>query len=530
MNRRVAAFIAAALVAACARSPQRTLAVLTSHPEPSEGSAVIPVARATDTIIARMIQEGTQRSHVDADLEYLLDVIGPRLTGSPEMRRANEWTQQKFREYGADRADLESWKFGVGWTRGPISIRMTAPQQRELLGVSWAWAPGTNGPLSGDVVLMDARTESDWKKRFSGKLAGKWVMVGPASPQVNPDGPLTHADSARLDSLRKANQPRTNDEREFARYRDTFLWNEKLDGLIRDGGKEFGLFTMSGTPEAILPFPQIVVSNDDYAQFQRLIRRGERVAIDVDVKNSFTRDALTQYNTVAEIRGADKPGEVVLLGAHLDSWDLATGGTDNGTGAIAVLEAARILAASGAKPSRTIRFVLFSGEEEGLLGSQAYVEAHQKEMDKIQAVLVLDNGTGRITGMALQGRDELRDLWLQLFEPLRELGPLGVHSAMKTGTDHLSFQVRGVPSFNYDQLTRGYNHTHHSQVDDYDHTVPGDIAQAATIMAVNAWQLGESAAIASARAEAMKESDACQLDSCRSRLDSLRDVEISERQ
>ena len=503
MNRRFVGVIAAAFVAACGSlsqsavgHPERLLSHperLLSHPERSEGSALhaVPLhARTTDTIIAKMIEEGTQYSHVDADLEYLLDVIGPRLTGSPEMKRANEWTQQKFREYGIDRADLEPWKFGVGWTRGPMSIRMTAPQERELLGVSWAWAPGTNGPLAGDVVFMDARTESDWNKRFRGKLSGKWVMVGPASIQINPDGPpLAHADSLRLDSLRKANQPHTDEEREFAQYRDTFLWHEKLNGLVRDGGKELGLFTMSGTPEAVLPFPQIVISNDDYSQFQRLIRRGERIAIEVDIKNTVGRDALTQYNTVAEIRGTDKPNEVVILGAHLDSWDLATGGTDNGTGAIAVLEAARILAASGAKPSRTIRFVLFSGEEQGLLGSQAYVSAHKKEMDKIQAVLVLDNGTGRITGMALQGRDELRDMWLQLFEPLRELGPLGVHSAMKTGTDHLSFQVRGVPSFNYDQLTRGYNHTHHSQIDDYNHTVPSDIAQAATIMAVNAWQL-----------------------------------------
>jgi carboxypeptidase Q len=447
-------------------------------------------APATDTMIPRLIQEGMTRSHVDADLEYMLDVIGPRLTGSAGMRRANEWTQQKFREYGADRADLESWKFGVGWTRGPMTVRMTAPQQRELIGVSWAWAPGTDGPLAGDVVFMDARTEADWDRRFAGKLAGKWVMVGPAYPNANPDGPpMTHADSAHLDSARKANQPRTDEERKFARYRETFLWDEKLAGLIRDGGKEFALLTMSGSPIAISPHPQIVISNEDYSQFQRLVKRGEHVAIEADIKNSFTRDQLMQFNTVAEIRGTDKPDEVVLLGAHLDSWDLATGGTDNGTGSIAVLEAARILKAAGARPSRTIRFVLFSGEEEGLLGSQAYVAAHGGELAKIQAVLVLDNGTGRITGIGLQGRDELRDMWTSFFSPLAELGPLAARPEMKTGTDHLSFQAEGVPSFNYDQLTRGYNHTHHSQVDDYDHVVPGDVAQAATIMAVNAWQL-----------------------------------------
>jgi hypothetical protein len=449
------------------------------------------VATSTsDSLVARIIQEGTQRSHVDADLEYLLDVIGPRLTGSAGMRRANEWTQQKFKEYGADRAELEPWKFGVGWTRGPISVRMTAPQERQLLAVSWAWAPGTNGPSAGDVVYMDARTEADWKRRFAGKLKGKWVMVGPAYPNANPDGlPMAHADSVHLDSLRKANQPRTDDERRFAEYREGFLWDEELAGLIRDGGKEFALFTMSGTPLYVSPHPQIVISNDDYSQFQRLAKRGERIAIEVDIKNTFTQDQLTQYNTVAEIRGTDRPDEVVLLGAHLDSWDLATGGTDNGTGSIAVLEAARILKAVGARPSRTIRFALFSGEEEGLLGSRGYVDSHKSELGKIQAVLVLDNGTGRITGVGLQGRDELKDMWTSMFAPLAELGPLAARSERKTGTDHLSFEAKGVPSFNYDQVTRGYNHTHHSQVDDYDHVVPLDVAQGATIMAVNAWQL-----------------------------------------
>jgi Zn-dependent M28 family amino/carboxypeptidase len=170
---------------------------------------------------------------------------------------------------------------------------------------------------------------------------------------------------------------------------------------------------------------------------------------------------------------------------------LATGGTDNGTGAIAVLEAARILKATGIRPKRTIRFVLFSGEEQGLLGSQEYIFAHERELDRIQALLILDNGSGRITGMALQGHDELRGLWSSMLAPIISLGPLAVRSGIKTGTDHLAFIPYGVPGFNYDQLSRGYDHTHHSQVDDYDHTVPRDIAQAATVMAVNAWQLAQ---------------------------------------
>src|SRR5262249_17425905 len=177
---------------------------------PSRHAQVAPNGMR-DAVVTRMIEEGTQRSHVDADLEYMLDVIGPRLTGSAGMKRANDWTQQKFREYGADRAELEAWKFGVGWTRGPTTVRMTSPQERQLLAVSWAWAPGTDGPLAGDVVLMDARTEADWNRRFAGKLRGKWVMVGPAYPKENPDGlPMKPADYSPIESLTNHTHPTTN--------------------------------------------------------------------------------------------------------------------------------------------------------------------------------------------------------------------------------------------------------------------------------------------------------------------------------
>jgi len=445
-----------------------------------------------DDVIARIVDEGTHRSHADADLQYLLDVIGPRLSGSAELRRANEWTQQKFKEYGADKATLEPWTFGVGWTRGPMTVRMLAPQKRELLGVSWAWSPGTNGPLAGDVVYMDARTTQDFNARFKGKLAGKWVMMGLAFPTENPaDPPVTHADSARLDSARAMLRARNSDESSFLPRSTGFVALEHPAGLIRGAEKQFGLFTMSGSPVAISSLPQIVIGNDVYMQFTRLIQRGVPVRIEADIRNTFTRDTLQQWNTVGEIRGSEKPDEVVLLGAHLDSWDLATGGTDNGAGAIAVLEAARILKASGVKPKRTIRFVLFTGEEQGLLGSQAYAGDHEPELDKVQAVLVLDNGTGKITGMTLQGREELRDMWKSMLAPVTSLGMLVVKSGNKTGTDHLAFLPYGVPGFNYDQATRGYNYTHHSQVDDYNSVVPGDVAQAATIMAVNAWQFAD---------------------------------------
>ncbi len=488
MHRGTSVFVGFALAVSTAGAQQGTAASPATKPQ------VMVAVPTNDALVARMIDEGTRRSHVSADLEYLLDVIGPRLTGSAAVRRANEWPRDKFREYGADSAYLESWPFGQGWTRGPMTLRMLAPQQRELLGVSWGWSPGTNGPVAGNVVLMDARTPQEFQKRFAGKLRGAWVMLGTAQPVVNLADPLvTRADSMRQDSIVRALAPHDDTERKFFAERFWYVAGEGVAGVIRDGAKQFDLFTMSGSPSAVSPVPQIVVGNDEYAQFQRLARRGEPVRIEADIKNSFTRDSLQQFNTVAEIRGSEHPDQVVLLGAHLDSWDISTGGTDNGTGAIAVLEAARILKATGVRPSRTIRFVLFTGEEQGLFGSQAYAATHERELDRYQAVLVLDNGTGRITGMALQNRDELHDMWKSMLAPVAGggLGPLVVRSAFKTGTDHLAFIQDGVPSFNYDQQSRGYDFTHHSQVDDYNHVVPSDVAQAATIMAVNAWQLAD---------------------------------------
>jgi hypothetical protein len=260
-------------------------------------------------------------------------------------------------------------------------------------------------------------------------------------------------------------------------------------GLLTDGGKEEGLMTMSGSPNGVSPLPNLVIAHEDYAMLARLLAQGVTPRVSGRVENTLGSKPVEQYNTVAEIRGSQKPGEVVILGGHLDSWDLGTGTTDNGAGAMAVLEAARIVAQSGLKPKRTMRFVLFSGEEEGLLGSKAYAAQHAAEADSIQAVMVLDNGTGMITGQALQGRPELEKLWTDLLGPVSSLGASKVRDANKGGTDHLSFLPYGVPGFNYDQESRGYNHTHHSQVDTYDHAVAGDLQQASAVMAVTAFEL-----------------------------------------
>lgn len=447
---------------------------------------------ADSSHIAALIAEGAERSRVEQDLRYLTDVIGPRLTGSAAMRRANEWAAQKLMEYGADSVVLEPWPFGVAWQRGTFSARLVAPHTRRIDGASWAWAPGTNGTVTGDVVFMDARTRADFDQRFKGKLRGAWVMLQRPYPRVNPWG-ATPRDSARVDSLRRVMRRQlTADERAFLSTQEQTLSAEAIAGEIIDGGKDYGLFTMSGSPDQISPYPQFVIGNQSYAELHRLIADGGTPRLEVAIGNTIGRDTLMQWNTVGEIRGSERPDEVVLLGAHLDSWDLGTGATDNASGSIAVLEAARILGAlkaRGVRPRRTIRFAFFTGEEQGLYGSQYYVLRHQNALARHQAVLVLDNGTGRIVALPLQGHDELRDLWTSMLRPLSALGPFNVRSGTKGGTDHLPFIRMGVPSFNYDQMSRGYDYTHHSQADVFDHTVPADVAQAATVMAVNAFQL-----------------------------------------
>jgi carboxypeptidase Q len=482
--------LVAAITLACAGGAPAP-ATVAAAPDPNVAqSPVRPQVEAS--AIEFLIAEGMQRSHVPDDLRHLTDVIGPRLTGSAALRRANEWTAAKFREYGADSVRLEPWRFGVAWQRGPLTMRLLSPHERWIPAASWAWAPGTNGPRAGDVVSVDATTRADFDRRFAGKLRGAWVLLSPPYPRTNP-AYATAADSARVDTLRRAlRRDRTTEERSFLAGRTALLAEQGIAGEIIDGAKDFGLFTMSGGPDDIEPFPRVVIGNQNYAELHRSIARGDPVRVEVDATNTFGRDTLIQWNTVAEIRGSELPNEIVLLGAHLDSWDVGTGTSDNATGSIAVLEAARLLGAlkaTGVRPKRTIRFVMFTGEEQGLYGSQYYVLGHAAEMARMQAVLVIDNGTGRVGGMALQGWNELHAMWSAMFRPLAPLGPFVVRAGNKGGTDHLPFLEARVPSFNYDQPGRGYDYTHHSQADLYDNAVPDDVKQAATVMAVNALQL-----------------------------------------
>lgn len=460
-------------------------------------------AQTVDTTgVGALIKEGsTERSEAMKNLQYLADMIGPRLSGSAPMKAANDWTAKRFTEYGLT-ATQEKYPFGVTWERGTASATLLAPFKRDVKVWSWAWTEGTAGkPLTGPIVRVDI-TNAESITANAAKLKGAWVMLSDAPGIWNPDGPaMTAADSAarkaeteaRQTAMRAQNRDTSQAARDarqqFGIDRPYLLKKAGVLGTITSGAKEHGLITMSGSPLRVSPLPNVVVTNEDYAMFARQIASNMSPRITISVDNKVGKAPIDGWNTIGEIKGSEYPGQVVILGAHLDSWDAGQGVTDNGTGSMAVLEAARIIARSGLKPKRTIRFILFSGEEEGLMGSRAYAAAHAKEADSIQAVLVLDNGTGMITGQALQGRNQDEQLWKDLLAPVWSMGADTVRQGNKGGTDHLSFIPYGVPGWNFDQETRGYNHTHHSQVDTYDHAVPGDMVQASTVMAVTAFEL-----------------------------------------
>lgn len=448
--------------------------------------------------VGALIEQGMHHSEAMQNLEHLTDVIGPRLTGSPAARAANDWTMRRFKDYGLD-AHLESWTFGGTWSRGPMWMRMIAPRRHDVIAASWAWTASTGGKtVSGPVVLINA-SNADSLAAYKGKVRGAWLMLREPAPVWNNDGPpMTAEDSAAM-RARFRNGGNRGPEDSVARAKALqfrvdlpyMLRNLGAKGILIDGAKEQTLLTMSGSPNAPVPLPQVVIAHEDYGLFDRLLKQGITPRVEVNVQSTMSLKPVPQWNTVAEIKGTEHPGQVVIVGGHLDSWDLGTGATDNGAGSIATLEAARIIAASGVKPKRTIRFVLFTGEEEGLLGSQAYAKAHAGEADSIQAVIVLDNGVGAVTGQALQGRADLEGLWKAILAPVASLDADSVVNREKRGTDHLSFLAYGVPGFNFNQLTRGYNHTHHSQSDTYDKAIPWDLEQASTVMAVSALELAD---------------------------------------
>jgi carboxypeptidase Q len=471
---------------------------------------------------AKVLETAKKDSEIMANLTHLSDMIGPRLTGSAALKNANQWAAEKMKRYGLTNVELEPWAIPAGWERGTAAARIIEPDNGRSLSLAAAgWTPGTKGKIEADVVVVTARNTKDLEK-YKGKLKGAVVLQGPPAnvrpitdlnfdlPGVRPTRPVAPTPDKKAEPDKKpekdgdtqpdkkpATEPPPPDARQafaFRRELAEFLSAEGAAVLLSDAGKPHGLLTTTGgwrgndrvsAPE---PMPLAFVAHEHYTLLYRLASRPEpaKTRIEIELNNKIIPGPITVYNTVGEIKGSDKPDEFVILGAHLDSWDLAQGTTDNGTGTCVVLEAARILAKSGVKPQRTIRFVLFTGEEQGMYGSKAYVQKHKEEMAKISLCLVHDTGTGKVTGIGTQGRAAVKPVLEAELASLKDLGFKEVNTRSMGGSDHQSFEAAGVPGFAVQQDMSEYRLTHHSQSDTLDKAKEVDLVQGAQVLAVTA--------------------------------------------
>jgi len=448
----------------------------------------------------KLLAEVHDHNEIMSNLEYLSDMIGQRLTGSANLKRASDWTRQRFADYGLSNAHLEPWSIAHGWTRGRARGRIVSPAEHPLEIASYGWAPGTNGVVRGPVVYVDARNK-DELAAYKGKLKGAIVITSeplllppPDQPPPNPME-IPYGDSMLLVRPQRPNArpPVPGGGFRFFQERAKFFKEEGVLATLTDSGKPDDLLNMTGIGGRdyhIGVLPSAFIASENYSLIWRLMKRGP-VEVELDISNTFTDQPVEVYNTVAELPGSSRPNEVVVLGAHLDSWDLGTGSTDNGTGSVVVLEAARALEKSGLRPARTIRFILFTGEEQGLNGSRAYVAAHRDELPRISAALIHDTGTGRVISISLMRNYQLEETMTSVMAPLHSLGLLELSERFMGGSDHASFEEAGVPGFFCIQDPAEYFQTHHTQADTFDQAHEADLVEGAQVMAAVAYNIAQ---------------------------------------
>ena len=451
----------------------------------------------TDKKIGEQVK--SDKEQLKKDLTYLTTDIGPRLTGSAQLDQASHWTQEQFKALDLANAHLESWAIANSWTRGIASGRVTSPTARELTIAAAGWSPATNGTLKGELLVVDAQKPQDLEQ-YKGKLGGKIVVLKGAQELEAPENPLATPWGQGTLPLMHRKEDQIGDRRAYAQVRPALtkmMIEEKAAALLSASEKMYGLLNMSTfsrdsqtyQPSA---FPAAFIAREDYLELLRLSENGAPVELELNLQPSFSGKPVEVYNTVAEIPGTEKPEEVVIIGAHLDSWDLGTGATDNGTGSMAVLEAARALQKVGVKPKRTIRFVLFTGEEQGLNGSKAYVTAHKEELAKISGVLVHDTGTGKVLTVGLMGNYNLKETMDRILYPLADMAGISETSLRSEGgSDHIPFDAAGVPGFWCMQDPADYDKTHHSQADTLDRVRWDDLTQGAEVLAVFAYNVAQ---------------------------------------
>jgi carboxypeptidase Q len=433
--------------------------------------------------------EVAAHSELMKNLEYLTTQIGPRLTGSPQMQSASEWTRKRFADYGID-VHLETAQIDHGWTRGLETAEITSPIQQRIGIHALGWSKGTNGPVSGPVVMVDVQKPEDFDQ-YKGKLKGAIVMMRKPVDLSKLDPNPANAYDAVIAPNHGVPKSGMNYRKRIALMKQ--LAEQEPALLLLDSGKDDSLYNMGSGYPAYNPsaVPMAMLTHEDYDLLYRLLQAGP-ATIKFDLQDTFTDKPAAASITVAEIKGSEHPEERVIIGGHLDSWDLGQGALDNGTGAMATLEAARTLKALGWKPKRTITFVLFTGEEQGGIGADTFVKNHAAEIDKIDAVLIHDTGTGKVFSIALEDLWETAPLMQEVYRPLQEVFDLQPISTQFFGaSDHEEFLDKGVPAYFCVQLPAHYRQAHHSQTDTFDKVIPEQINQGAALLAAWAWNVSE---------------------------------------
>ena len=521
-----------------------------AEPAPAETDPYAEVQPAIETLDLGMYQkirdEGLNHSHVMEFATALMDGIGPRLTGSPNLAKANAWTRDTLTKIGLENAHLEDWgEFGLGWQQENTWARMVTPDTAMLIVQATPWSPATSGPVTGDVVYVNIQAEKDFDE-YKGKLEGKVVLFG-AMREVPPvDKPLFErytdqelADIAEFQvsagggGLPPDMQARMAERMNRLRLIDKiaqFFADEKVAAVIepsrdgKNGGGSGGTFfddngaTLGRTPyiaEKRVKIPVVVAAIESYGRLYRLTQNHAPVSVEINVDTKFTGEHEHGFDTVAEIPGTDPKlkEQVVMVGGHLDSWIAGTGATDNGAGTVVAMEAVRILKALDVKPRRTIRIALWTGEEEGIFGSKGYCTIHfgsaklstapdqvqlpefmrratgplevKPEQKLISAYFNVDNGTGKIRGVYTQGNSAIAPIFAQWIAPLKDLGVTTITNRNTGGTDHLSFDAVGIPGFQFIQDMLDYeSRTHHSNEDTVERLQPADLKQIATVEAI----------------------------------------------
>ena len=464
-----------------------------------------PVTEKPDLdAIYRIKEEGLQRSKVMEIVSYLTDVYGPRLTGSPDTAEAAGWTENTMKSWGLSNVHLEKWPFGRGWRNERFAATALTPRAYPLIAYPKAWTPGTNGPVTGDAVIALINEDKDFET-FRGQLRGKFVLSVPmrdVPAHFEPAGRrFTEADLADLSKQPSAagrggrgNNPAVQ---EFNR-RKTQFWIDQGVAAVLDfsRGDDGTVFVQSGgsrDPKDPPVPPQVTLAIEHYGRIMRTLEQKVPVTLQMDISNNFYDADQSSFNIVGEIPGTDKADEVVMLGAHFDSWHTGTGATDNAAGAAVMLEAMRILKAAGVRLRRTVRIGLWTGEEQGLLGSKEYVKAHfgdpatmqlKPEHAKFSGYFNVDNGTGMIRGVYLQGNEAVAPLFQAWMEPFRNMGMTTLAIRNTGGTDHQSYDAVGLPGFQFIQDEVEYNaRTHHSNMDTYERIQANDMMRNAVIVA-----------------------------------------------